>query len=56
MPDQYGPYRKFKYNLEEVKKAIDKAEKECEADPTDRENEAFLSGLQVAYEKMGGVL
>jgi len=41
--------------LKKLAKAIDKAEKEYDSDPS-RENEAFLSGLQVAYEIMGGTL
>lgn len=31
MPDQYGPYRKFKYNLEDLKKLRDETEQRIEA-------------------------
>jgi hypothetical protein len=46
---------KMDNKLKRLEKAIDNAEKEYDDDPS-RENEAFLSGLQVAYEIMGGVL
>ena len=52
MPDQYGPYRKFKSNLEALKQKLGDNENILEDMPDDKIQQAITQALRDAVEIM----